>query len=520
MAVKNGRPTKAEIAAIARTLKPGAQKALGGGIYLRLDGKRRVRYQLRIRMSGRGSRHLGGTYASFVDADRARRRLLERKENGNRPAPPAELAAMPFERFAEEHWWKQHVLKYCDVLTQLDYGAVLERDVLPYWTGYTLGSITREHGRAFQEWLTETKKHTRGARKGEPAISGVDSAMAIFNRIMYHAMNEGALEVNVCARIPALGRTGANRKPKVQEVDRREILAPTEVERIRLSFRGGDLWMQRCRALVSVFAYLGLRPGEALGLRHSDWRTISGARDFMRVERALKDVAGYFQVGPTKNRRVRDILLWAVVAEELEQLYQAAGCPALGTLVFPGYNGEFCRYDNWRHRTWYEALARAGISVKADADGPALPTDSGARQPYCMRHTCATLMLYASKPNGGHYTIHQVARQLGHSATMTLAVYGHVMEDDSEIAGKTIEQVVRAARRAVWGPQPGDPDFIDDELSSIEAAALTGLSVSAVNARIGSGNLRAEKRNGRYAIKRGDLARAGLLTKGPNRLRG
>lgn len=244
MAAASKKLTKAEIQEIARTLACGQCKAVGHGIQLRRDKHGRLRYQLRIRMGGRGSRHLGGTYETWTEADRERRRLQALKENGNRPAPPAQRAGTPFEKFAQQ-WWDDHVLLHCDALTQLDYGSFLERDILPYWTGYTLGSITRQHGRDYQRWLMTEKIHHHGARKGQMAISAIDRAMSIFNRVLNYAVDEGVLELNPCRGIKALGSSGAHRTPRVKEVDRRDIFIPTEIE-LRLSGRGrGPLPLQQ-----------------------------------------------------------------------------------------------------------------------------------------------------------------------------------------------------------------------------------------------------------------------------------
>jgi integrase len=54
--------------------------------------------------------------------------------------------------------------------------------------------------------------------------------------------------------------------------------------------------------------------------------------------------------------------------------------------------------------------------------------------PYVLRHTCATLALQAGVP------VLVVAERLGHtSATMTLNVYGHVLEGQQADATERIE---------------------------------------------------------------------------------
>ncbi|MEX2646442.1 MAG: tyrosine-type recombinase/integrase [Gaiellaceae bacterium] len=449
------RPTKAGLERLRSQLKRGEQHALGDGIYARVDGSGRLRFQVRIRTGGRGSPQLGATYDSWEEADRGRRKLLARKESGQGGDIARELARMPFEEFAKL-WWEDHVLLHCDDLTQLDYGRVLETSLIPYFRGRTLASLGFEDGVAFQRWLRGQRVHRRGPRKGEVAISACDRALALLKRILNYGVLRGALPYNRCQGVGPLGTAKGKRSAggnRVRRASRREIIVPTHVERIREEIRGRhEQTTQMYRALVSVLAYLGLRPGEAMALRHSDWRTPEGRRSHIHVAQAVKDVSGFLVLGPTKTRQARDVFLWSVVAEELEALYQKQGCPSLASLVFPSSSTEvaFMRFDNWRDRPWYQALHRAGFAAAP------IPSAEGALDPYCLRHTCATLMLYAAKPGGGHYTINEVARQLGHSPTLTLEVYGHIMDDDSEIAGKTIEEAIRDARRGVSAPLTKD----------------------------------------------------------------
>jgi DNA primase len=65
--------------------------------------------------------------------------------------------------------------------------------------------------------------------------------------------------------------------------------------------------------------------------------------------------------------------------------------------VLTNTKGGAVSWANWRQRLWYPALHRAGI-----ADAP-VASAKGAFDPYTLRHTCATVMLHASKPGGGHY---------------------------------------------------------------------------------------------------------------------
>ena len=84
------------------------------------------------------------------------------------------------------------------------------------------------------------------------------------------------------------------RKPAVRRERQVQVLAPVTVERLRARLT------QRDAVLVSVLAYAGLRPGEALALR---WRHI-GERT-IRVEGAVS----FGEITTTKTNKTRTVKL-------------------------------------------------------------------------------------------------------------------------------------------------------------------------------------------------------------------
>ena len=58
-----------------RKLKPGAQKAVGDGVYMRLDCSGRRRFQFRLRQ--RTGNHSGHTYDTWIEASQARDMCVE-----------------------------------------------------------------------------------------------------------------------------------------------------------------------------------------------------------------------------------------------------------------------------------------------------------------------------------------------------------------------------------------------------------------------------------------------------------
>jgi integrase len=205
----------------------------------------------------------------------------------------------------------------------------------------------------------------------------------------------------------------AARKPRKRGTRRVPgALVPREVEAVRSSMA------QRDAAMVSVLAYVGLRPGELLALR---WEDVGDAG--IRVERA----ASLGEVKSTKTRRTRVARLPATVSEDLAAWRLACD----GDLVFPGRDGGVWSEDEWRR--WRRgAFARA---VRAAG----LP--AGVR-PYDLRHSAASLMIHEGR------NIVEVAGWLGHDPATCLSTYSHLI---AELAGRDpvpMEEMVRLARQA------------------------------------------------------------------------
>jgi integrase len=178
----------------------------------------------------------------------------------------------------------------------------------------------------------------------------------------------------------------------------------------------------RDATLVSVLAYAGLRPGEALALTWGDVRD----RTIMVSKRAT---LGTVTAGTKSSRRsVRAVTMPAALRGDLLEWQLLSGRPTSGTLVFPTRTGAvWSEYDyrNWRRRIFAPAAASAGVA--------------GIR-PYDLRHSFASLLLAQGR------SVIDVADQLGHAPTLTLDTYGHVMR---ELEGRNLgpDDAIAAARR-------------------------------------------------------------------------
>jgi integrase len=175
----------------------------------------------------------------------------------------------------------------------------------------------------------------------------------------------------------------------------------------------------RDATFVSVMAYAGLRPGEALGLRWSDVRERT-----LLIQRSIS----LGDEADTKTRQHRTVRLLAPLASDLRAWRIASPRPSDDTLIFPGHDGQPWSkpaYQSWRRRSFDRALTAAGVE---------------RARPYDLRHSFASLLLYEGR------SVIYVARQLGHDARLTLTRYGHVIDELENEPRMPAEEAIQAAR--------------------------------------------------------------------------
>ena len=161
---------------------------------------------------------------------------------------------------------------------------------------------------------------------------------------------------------------------------------------------------------MSVLAYAGLRPGEAVGLcwRHVQDRTLA-------VEAA-------------KTRRLRTVPLLAPLAADLAEWRLACGRPPADAPLFPRPGGgpwSKAVWENWRDRVYAPAARAAGVEHPV---------------PYHLRHSFVSLLIHEG------LSVLDVARQAGHSPKVCLDTYAHVFDDFDPAQRVTAEAAIRRAR--------------------------------------------------------------------------
>src|SRR5918999_1013449 len=190
-------------------------------------------------------------------------------------------------------------------------------------------------------------------------------------------------------------------KPKARRRIVIRPIAPAQVEQLRQHLLGdGRL---RCATLVSVLAYSGLRPGEALALT---WGGV-GERTI-----AVTGASSMGRLKGTKTGAERTVRLLSPLAQDLARWRLASGRPAPERIVFPGDSPDGTltegQWNRWTQGTFRAAKLAARLP-KARA--------------YDLRHSFVSLLIHEGQ------SILEVARQAGHSPQTCLRDYGHLFDE-------------------------------------------------------------------------------------------
>lgn len=344
---------------------------------------------MRWREAGRNRSKVIGTKADarLFDADLTRRARM------------GELSALDSGKvtlgiFAEETWWPMFVRPNLARQTRESYAGVWDRHIGPALGGYPLREITAPLVRSFLADLRERGVGPQSVRR----------AKAVLQSALSRAVEQGLIHGNPAAAV---------RLPKSESKASVQAIGPTDIERLR------GVLSARDATLVSVLSYVGLRPGEALGPRWGD----IGERTVL-IERSDDDGT----IKSTKTGRRRTARLLAPVRADLQAWRMASGRPDDDHPVFPKRTGGAWRthdWQNWRRMKFVPAAKALGIDI---------------RRPYDLRHAAASLALHEGR------SVVEVAAWLGHSPTMALGTYAHVIDELRDSPQIPAEEAIRRAR--------------------------------------------------------------------------
>lgn len=338
------------------------------------------------------------TYDDRLDAEEAQL-SIKRKGHG-----PVARAGVPTLREFTEEWWKT---KELSDTTRRGYKELLEAHIFPMLGEKRVAELT-------PPMLAEWQQERREAGAGPTALG---KAQTLLSQILdYAVLPWQHLDANPVSSLPTPPR---KRKP-------RRWLTAWDVEAIRGWYAGrGDIGSA---TLVSVLAYVGIRPQDALALRWDD------LGEGLAVTK--KNVDGVIVPGSkTGEGYERRVYLPDTVRDDLRGWRNQTA--ATSDLIFPNRQGEpwtKSQFNNWRSRR--QGNGGKGKCFKLAAEEVGL---GWTLTPYALRHTAATLFIHAGR------THTWVAHQLGHSPAVSLRTYQHLYAAEHQ-PGQTEDDFIREAR--------------------------------------------------------------------------
>jgi integrase len=345
---------------------------------VQISKKANGRYEVRWRESG-GRR--GRTFDRQKDADRFATELRRRQQVAG--VVRIDQGKQTLAEFVETYW-RLHAIPNLTAHTRASYGSLWEKHLRPRLGDRRLREITPKTVLRLRSDLESAGVGTASVRK----------AMAVLQSILSFAVVEEEIEFNAAAPV---------KKPRYEREREPVIFLPADVELVRAKFSNSP----RDRALVSVLAYSGPRPEEALRLR---WRDVG-------------DEAIHFD--GRKTRKPRWTPLLPHLAVDLREWSLASGRPGPDAPVFPAHDGDFWDDDdwrNWRRRAW-QRVAPAGT------------------RPRDLRSSYITVQVYAGVP------LTEVARHCGTSLVMLDKHYAGVIANYDGRRIPADEQIAAARSR-------------------------------------------------------------------------
>lgn len=353
-------------------------------------GKWEVRYR-EVRRNRSKTFDLKQDARSFEAETRVRRQRGEHVRRSNDTPSHRDFAA---------DWMERRRAAGLSEATLKTNGLIFAKHLDPYLGGIRVGDLSP---RRLDEWRRELE--AAGA-----STYMLNRSKTLLGQILADARRLDYVAVNAARGLPTVRRRAR----------RGRTAAPEQVEAMRASFlEGGHLGHA---TLISLLAYVGLRPREALDLR---WEMVDRNRLILPAEL-------------TKGRMTRSPDIPRPGIADLGRWRLA--CGGVGGLVFPrpadGGRWTKADWDNWRKRGFVRAVGAAG-PLSWDTESESWVGDF---RPYDLRHTCASLMIRA------HIGPADVAAQLGTSLELVFRTYAHSIEAMRGRPSTPIAEAISATR--------------------------------------------------------------------------
>lgn len=258
------------------------------------------------------------------------------------------------------------------------------------------------------------------------------------------ARDNGHIIRNPASVTKAVKDTKQNTLKVLSQSELQQLLDVVHAKDYLLLSKNADIatiYMAMCTdILISLLACTGLRIGEALALKWSDFDEVSGS--IIVSKTLVNGISGLCIGSPKTETSNRTLLLPYAMIQKLETWHkkQQRYATHLGNLftnkydlIFANSHGNLMSYSNWSRRYWHKAIAAAGL--------PKTIT------PHCLRHTLASLLIAKGTP------LQVVSRQLGHAGTdVTLRIYTHMIPGTEKVALTAIESIFTHEEKGKTSP--------------------------------------------------------------------
>ncbi len=378
-----------------------------------------VLYSYRVRFKNARGKRDQRSFDTAQDAQdfRARLRLLKRTgdlavlERGNEA----------LERFMGD-FWRLYVETRLETSTRKKYRCLWNVHINRRLGAMELRQITPL---VLSEFILELEEAGAGA-------ATIRSCLGLLQSMFARAVEWDRASVNVVKLIA---------KPRVRRKRTIKPLRPIDVEALRRQMLLNSDHGLRDATLVSVLAYAGLRPEEALALEYQHV-----CKTTILVEQ--KWIDGEIVPGQKTNRPPRCPPLLDALQADLREYQRACGGPS--GLIFARPDGTPWRdhdWRDWRSRVWQPACEAIGIAtitkttIVSNGKRKTKRTYAGP-VPYDLRHSFASLLIH-----DGKHSIVQISEWMGHSPATLLSHYAHVIADLASKPSSPNENAIKVARR-------------------------------------------------------------------------
>ncbi len=335
-----------------------------------------------------GGKHRSRLFDKVRDAEAFDREIKRNKQLGGL-ARSVVQSHTTLTEFVRDEWWPKYAVPNLEQSTRDVYAQIWAKHLLPRIGGYELCQLT-------PALVEDLRAQLHASKVGEPTQI---KALGILQGICKRAVVRGLIPANPVLPVD---------KPKQTTRLQLDPLPPLAVETIRAQLEPTDA------ILVSILAYAGLRPEEALAQRWHDVR-----------ERTM-----HVYANKTKRPRVIDLL--PPLVQDLAEWRLQRGRPGQSGLIVPTRDGdEWKKHDwnNWRKRIYQPAARIAGVS--------------GDMRPRRLRGSFVSLLLWEGR------SLTFVAGQVGCSVATLARHYAGVIADLEGQSRVPATEVIRVAREQV-----------------------------------------------------------------------